>query len=110
MEIFVKIKWFLRFLGVLIIDRPNGKAVSVVLNIMCLSPVMFLIIASMLFILFEAKTFSEQAEAIYPLCAMSYTFVACFILIFRRCQILQLFNQLDSKIEERKEIKMFCQH
>lgn len=108
MEIFIGIKKLLRILGFLKFKHPNSKiekAINILENIVyfCCAPFFFLSPLSFLF--FRAETFYEKTFAFCITIVLFFLTIAYNILIWKRKQILELFDEFESKIIKRNMLK-----
>lgn len=102
MEIFVGIKTDMRRKGLLRYDHPHAKLISIaqyfVISILMISNLS----TAFWFMIIDAKTFSEQAEASFTHVPGTSSVLSYLILLWQRKQVTKLFFEFDSIIEGRK--------
>lgn len=102
MEIFVGIKTNLRRKGLLRYDHPHAKLINIaqylVISILMITnlPTAFWLM------IIDAKTFSEQAEALFTHVPGIFSVLSYLTLLWQRKQVTKLFLEFHAIIEGRK--------
>lgn len=102
MEIFVELRKFLRYIGFLEFETRHGRILSLILRIPGFSLLIFAVITTVWYLIFDAKTFAEQTQSIETCEAYSYILTIYSIFILRRKDFLHMIKIIETRIGERK--------
>lgn len=100
MEIFVRVKILLRFIGILQFDDPHKKWIQFTLRIIISSSMSAFILSTFWFLCFESNTLFERAESFYAFSvAISFSIIYC-IMLWQEKKILELIVKIERRILE----------
>lgn len=109
MDIFVKLK---KLLGIFGFQRTKDAAEQVtntIRRMCCMLLITWMTLAILWFVLYEAQTFSDLANPMFVLCNGVNCVVVYSAFLQRSSQFLDLFDALQSEIEQRAFI-LVCLH
>lgn len=102
MEIFVGIKKNLRRKGILIYDHPHAKSINIAQCLLISVILVGYIISAAWYIFFEAETFSEQVDAIFPVIPGIFAYSMYLDSLRQRKQLMDLMLEFQTIIGNRK--------
>lgn len=102
MHIFIKLKGFLRDLGLTGRSNRNSNIINGILRASCSFTVLFIGIPSLLYVFLAAEAFADRSEAIVAANSGCTNFAMYAILSLYRLQILDAITALEITINKRK--------
>lgn len=102
MEIFVGIKVDMRRKGLLKYDHPCAELIRIAQYFLIIATMVTSSITEIIFVVYDAKTFSEKADGLACFVPPFFSCVMYLILLWQRNQILELMKKIQSIINDRK--------
>lgn len=102
MKIFIGLRRFLPYLGVLDFNHPNGRLISAILRISIPASIIVIMVLTLWFICFEGNTFVEYLRALLALVFFFNVLFTYQIIAITRTSLLQLYDAFEAKVNERK--------
>lgn len=101
-RIFIGLRRILPYLGLLDFNQSKGRQVSQILRICIPISTIGSIIVTLWFICIEGNTFVEYSRAVLGLIFFFEVLFAYSILAMKRTSLFQLYDVIETQIEERK--------
>lgn len=102
MEIFLGIQFDMRRKGLLYYNHPYSEVINFVQCLFILILMVTNIPTCIWFILIEAKSFSEQAEALFTFVPIFFGNLEYFALLWQRKELIEFIFEFQSMINDRK--------
>lgn len=102
MAIFVELKLFLRYLGLLEFDGRNAALIAIILQTCVLSAILCGTAASLGYIIMEECTLGELIQCIGSSLALFYCGIVCVTFLFQKKRFLHMIDIIQAQIEERE--------
>lgn len=101
MEILVKVRKLLPYVGALEIDHPKGRLISKTLLILSFAINIFSLLTTIWFFVFDAKHINDQTNALGSIIMITYIIWIYSIFIWKRYEFMELIGDLEHTIENR---------